>query len=63
MFDIHAAPPGRDGVFKAIRFPSMKQLEDLHPSDKCQEANGPRIAGLEATLGVLSMPQKLPGKP
>ncbi len=49
--------------FVAFRFPSMKALKDLYQSGDFQEVNAHRIAGLEATLAVLSEPQKMPPKP
>jgi uncharacterized protein (DUF1330 family) len=49
--------------FVSFRFPSIKALKNLYQSDKFQEANAHRIAGLEATLAVLSRPEKMPPKP
>ena len=49
--------------FVAFRFPSMKVMKDLYQSGAFEEANAHRIAGLEATLAVLSKPEKMPPKP
>jgi uncharacterized protein (DUF1330 family) len=49
--------------FVSFRFPSIKAMKELYQSGKFAEANGHRIAGLEATLAVLSKPQKMPPKP
>lgn len=49
--------------FVAFRFPSMKVMKDLYQSGEFEEANAHRIAGLEATLAVLSKPEKMPSKP
>ena len=49
--------------FVSFRFPSMKAMMELYQSDKFQEANANRIMGLEATLAVVSKPEKMPPKP
>jgi hypothetical protein len=49
--------------FVSFRFPSMKAMKDLYQSDKFQEENANRIKGLEATLAVVSKPEKMPPKP
>ena len=49
--------------FVAFRFPSKKAMEDLYQSGKFNEINAHRIAGLDASLAVLSTPQKMPPKP
>ena len=49
--------------FVAFRFPSMKVMKDLYQSGAFEEINGNRLEGLEATLSVVSTPQKMPPKP
>lgn len=49
--------------FVSFRFPSMKAMKNLYQSGKFSEINAHRIAALEATLAVLSKPQKMPPKP
>ncbi len=49
--------------FVSFRFPSLKALKDLYQSGAFKEANVHRIAGLEATLTVLSKPEKMSPKP
>jgi len=49
--------------FVAFRFPSMKAMKDLYQSGEFQQVNAHRIAGLEATLAVLSKPEKMPPRP
>ncbi|MFC1836392.1 DUF1330 domain-containing protein [Thermodesulfobacteriota bacterium] len=49
--------------FVAFRFPSMAALKDLYRSSEFDAANVNRIAGLDASLAVLSQPQKMPPKP
>jgi len=49
--------------FVSFRYPSLKVFKDLFQSGEFQAANAHRIAGLEASLSVLSKPQKMPPKP
>ncbi|MGL1889665.1 MAG: DUF1330 domain-containing protein [Reichenbachiella sp.] len=49
--------------FVSFRFPSMKAMKDLYQSGKFNEINANRLAGIEATLAVVSEPQKMPAKP
>jgi uncharacterized protein (DUF1330 family) len=49
--------------FVSFRFPSLKAFKDLYQSGEYAEANTHRIMGLEATLAVMSKPQKMPPKP
>jgi len=58
---INLVPFGSDPGF-AFCFPSKKAMEDLYQSGKFNEINAHRIAGIDATLAVLSTPQKMPPK-
>jgi len=49
--------------FVAFRFPSLKAMEDFYRDDAFLEINVHRIEALEATLAVVSEPQKMPPKP
>ena len=49
--------------FVSFRFPSMKVMKDLYQGGAFEEINGDRLDSLDATLAVLSTPQKMPPKP
>jgi len=48
--------------FVSFRFPSKAAMERLYQSGEFNEINAMRIAGIDATLAVLSTPQVMPAK-